>query len=1306
MSNGRDIVRLRAPGPVVVERARGGLRRLGATRGELLAYLVVALAVVVPVLTADWGWFTPDTRPELYQAPGRALRVLLSAWRPDPGLGQPNFDTGTAPMATVLLAIRALGASPWLAVRLWRALLLLVAGAGAVLLYHAVAVRGEAPGPRRAAAGRVAAGLLYVANPYVVVAGATTPILQPYALLPWLLLALGRAVREPRSWLGPAGFALAFFAAGGTNAGVVSLFMLLAVPCYLGWERLARRAAWRDLVGAAGRCLGLALLVSLYWLVPALAASGAGQVIAFSTERPRDVAVASSYAESLRLLGLWTLYGRQGDRLFLPSLAAYLTNPLVVLGSFLFPVAAAAGALVSRARARALAVILLAVAVPVMVGLFPTSRPSPFGRLLEQTFQHVPGAIAFRTTNKVGALAALGLALLIALGVAEAAARLSGRRVRIAWQGLAAVLAVLALVAATLPAWTGGAALLRFQIPAYWQRAAADLNAGRASTRVLFLPGEVQADYRWGWHGPDDVGAALLDRSWALRFTVPNGSDLQANFLAALDVPLASGMASGDLVSTMARYLGVGDVLLRNDLAWEQDGGPRPEAVARVLARDPGLRLEATYGHPGERTVAPGIGGASLQPLQRYAVADPRPIVRAEPAGGSLLVDGDSFALPSLHQSGLLLGQPAFRLLGSTTPEQLALALDDGARIVLTDSNRRRVWDLHRTDRSWTETLPADVPLDPAGNPSLSLFGDPAAQTVTTLSGARSISATNYGTAFGLVPYAKPAFAFDGDPRTAWLTGGFGTAIGQSISLQLDRPMEVHHLVLRPVLGGPVQVAKVRIRLDAGSLEVPVPPEPVVDVPIPRTVSGSLQVTITGTRGGPGLNPVGFWEIGIPGAKITQVARLPQRLRQLVDGLDTGARQRLASTPLDVVLTRQAGDPARPDDDEERALERSFWLPDARVFQASGRAAPAANLPEQAVDQLAGLPAGIVARSSSRAFDSMGVRASAAIDGNLDTAWVPGHGVGDSIELGFPAERVDHVTITQEVPKGLKGVDVVTEAKLSMNGRPPITAHLRQGTVRIALPRPVNARKLRLTLAKVTGLGTQVRISEINVGNLRATPAAGSTPLRGCVELARVDGKPLLARIRGTVQQLEQRASLPFSSCRGQGLRLGPGEHRLSSSSSSSSSSSAGWLVDLVDLSASGSAASDSPARRSAAPRFTITSSTPTRLTLDSEPSQGGAWYLVLGQGIDPRWRATMDGQPLGPPIAVDAWSAGWRISDPRAHQIAVEFAPQRPATLSLVASLTALVLVAGLLVGALRRRARLRPARNNGAIAGGPVQW
>src|SRR6266516_1673906 len=1281
----RELARIQTPVPVM-ERARSELRRL-ASRTELVAYAVIGLALLGALLFGSWGWLTQDTRPELYLAPARALRLTLATWRPDPYLGQPNFDAGTAPMALAVWAIRSLGVPAWVAVRLWRWLLLVVAGAGAALLYHSVTEQDQGPEARRAPLGRVVAALVYAANPYAVVGGATAPVLWPYALLPCMLLALAKAVRQPRSWTGPAAFALAVFAAGGTNAGVVPLFMLLAVPCYLAWVRLAQRLPWRDLARPALRCLGLALLVSLYWLVPALSARESAAAIAFNSQKPLDVAAVSSYAETLRGLGLWLTYGRSGDRLFTPAFAGYVTNPLIMLASFAFPVAAAVAALRSRSRARALAAILLAVAVPVMVGLFPTTGPpTPFARLLTRAFDRVPGAIAFRTTNKAGALAALAIALLIALGAAASIEAL--RRRAPLTRLLAPLLAVGVLVAGTLPLWSGGYAAQGSHLPAYWQQAAADLNASGAASRVLFLPGEVQSDYRWGLQVPDDLNVSLLSRPSVLRSTAPNGSDLQSNFLAALDVPLASGVPSGGVVSAMARYLGASEVLVRNDLAWERSGGVQPSLLAKGLAADPNLRLERSYGRPGENTLAPGISGqTALPPLQRYAVTSGSPaIVRAEPVEGALLVDGDSFALPSLASLGLLAKQPTFRLLGSMSPDEAAIALDDGAHIVLSDTIRRRIWDLHHTIAAWSPTLPGDQSLD--GSSTLSLFGDSSAQTVARLEGASSVSATSSGTVFGLVPWGKATSAFDGDPRTAWLTGNFGAAVGQSITLRLDHPVKRAHLPLHPVLGGPVQIASVRIHLDGGAIDAPVPAQSQVTVKFPATTTQSVTVEITGTRGGPGLNPVGFWEIGVPGVQVTEVARLPERIRQIASGLDAGGRGRLAATPLDVVLARAAGDPSSASDDEERALNRQFWLPDARSFTVTGQAQAGADLPEPLVDQLAGASPSIVATSSSRLFDSIDVRASAALDGNPDTAWIPGgdhNGEGEWIDLRVPDQTVNHVTVVQSIPKSLTGARVATEAQLSLNGGKPIPVHLREGSVTIPVPRqPI--RQLRLTLTKVAGLGSQVRVSEVQVGNahLPTVNDAGTT-LHGCVQLATVDGAPLKVSLKGTLQQLAKGTSLPVTACNGQRLSLGPGEHQLRSGS--------GWLVNLLDLASPGipgngavGAGGTGAATGSAIPRLTVTSSNATRSTISSEAANG-PWYLVLGQGYDSRWRATMDGQPLGPPVVLDGYSVGWRITSTGPHQITVAFGPQRQADLALYASLAGLALVVLLLAaGRLRR--------------------
>jgi arabinofuranan 3-O-arabinosyltransferase len=951
------------------------------------------------------------------------------------------------------------------------------------------------------------------------------------------------------------------------------------------------------------------------------------------------------------------------------------------------------------------------VVVPLMVGLFPTSNSSPFGHLLNRAFDQVPGVIAFRTTNKAGALAALAITLLAALGVAELALvhrgtslgfpgplrRLGGGRPA-ARRGRAvgAALLALALVAlAVLPAWTGGLALERFRVPAYWRQAAADLNAGPASSRVLLLPGQVQADYRWGWQGPDDLPASLLERHSVLRATVPNGSAEQSNFLAALDAPLAAGVPDRGGVAAMARYLGAGQVLVRNDVVWEEAGGAEPSALAADLASDPDLKPDASYGRPGQSTVAPQVANgadAELPPLRRYAVTDPRPILRTEPAAGTLLVDGDNFALPALQRFGLLDGQPAFRLLGEVSADDLALALDDGARIVLTDSNRRRAWRVQRGGQSYSPTLAASDPLDP-GTPTLSLFGDPTRQATSVLEGARSVTATSSGTVFGLVPYGKPAFAFDGDPRTAWVTGDFGAAVGQSITLRLQQPVNVSKLRLRPLLGGPVQIARVRIRLDGRTVDADVPPRPAVDVAVPPTTTSTIAVEITRTRGGPGLNPVGFWEIEVPGVRVSERVRLPSSLPGLLGGLDDRARRRLAATPLDVVLQRADGDPARLDDDEERALNRSFWLPDARSLEPVGFVRPGPGVPEQEVDRLAGAPGDVTAVSSSRAFDGIGVRASQALDFDPDTAWVPaGRGVGEWIELRFPARTLDHLTVTQVVPRGLVGVDTATEAELSLDGRSPRTAKLRAGTSRIDFPRQ-RVSRARITLTKVIGPGSQVRISGIDAGGAHIPQAAGSTRLRGCLKLATLDGQPLELAIGGTLDQFSRGQSLPVRACTGRPLRLGGGDHRLQSAP--------GWLVDLLALRSgpSGAAGAGAGAGAAPAPRVTVTSSSASGFSLATEPAQA-PFYLVSGQGYDPRWRASMDGQPLGPPQVLDGYSAGWRISDPRGHRITVRFGPQRWASASLAASLAALVLVVALLLVPLWRRQDPQGARGNGEPA------
>ena len=68
-----------------------------------------------------------------------------------------------------------------------------------------------------------------------------------------------------------------------------------------------------------------------------------------------------------------------------------------------------------------------------------------------------------------------------------------------------------------------------------------------------------------------------------------------------------------------------------------------------------------------------------------------------------------------------------------------------------------------------------------------------------------------------------------------------------------------------------------------------------------------------------------------------------------------------------------------------------------------------------------------------------------------------------------------------------------------------------------------------------------------------------------------------------------------------------------------------------------------------------------------------------------------MDGRPLGPPLLLDGYSVGWRITDQRPHRFEVAFAPQQAARWAFAASAAGLALVAVLLAGWRPTRARRR---------------
>src|ERR687897_2949672 len=918
-------------GPMTVglHRRAGGLLRpvLRGARGEWLALAVFVMLANAAVWLSSPGSFVPDIKPEVYLAPWRSAVDYLAAWREDPFLGSASFDVGLAPVAFVIAGLDVLGAPPEVAVRLFRVTLLVVGALGARQFVRYVS------NDQATRAGRVVAAVAYVANPYVVVAGSTLAILLPWALLPWFALAVLAALRHQGAWRYPVMAGLAFAAMTGINAGVVPLMQLLVVPALIVAAR-AERVPWRHVISSLVRTAVVVVALSAYWLAPALGAVGTGAVVLAHSESAEAIAAPSSAAEVLRGLGLWPMYGGDGGDPWLPGFSGYITTPWLVLLTGVLPALVLAALALVRGRTAVVILLLIVPAALIMVGQHPPQHPSPLGRTLGWLFEQVPLVGAFRTTNKVGSVLFLGATLALAMGVSYLVRRSTAR-----WRVLAGLGAfVLVTTAAVHPALAGRLFTVEYDVPAYWRAAARDLEDAADGPPVWILAGQSQADYVWTEPIPDDLDKTLLERSSVIRYTLPTASAPAANLLLAADTTLQERTAPPEALRAYARYLGVGQLLVRRDQRWLPWQGASPTDVDAQVRGSDGIRPGATYGDPGEST------GGPQAPLQIFDIVQGGSLVSAAPPGDHVLIAGDGFAVAPAAQAGLLDGFVPFRYLTDLDTPDLIAAIEDGGRLVMTDTNRRLGWQQNRL----TSAHGALLPVDEIPSTSFAL-GGPDDQTVLRVEGAQ-VTASQVGLGNGPLPWSAPELALDGDVDTAWQFGDSGRGLGATLDIELTEMRAVDEVGVRIARLGPREIAWVRIMAGGRGQLVEVWSDGVAVADLGGVVTDRLAIAVVDDRG-EGDNLLGVSEVEVEGVGAHRVVRLPLRLTKLAEGLDDEGVAALAATPLDVLLSRQVGIPgATPD--EERTLDRDLVLPDARDFVLEGlrpdhRSRVAGHRPEQ-----------------------------------------------------------------------------------------------------------------------------------------------------------------------------------------------------------------------------------------------------------------------------------------------------------------------------------------------------------------------
>lgn len=1221
-----------------------------ATRvtGERVAAASLAFLLVVVVFANNWGVLTPDTKPEIFVNSWRTASDFARPWLDSPEMGAPNYNVGIAPVAAAMGILDSLGARPWIAQRILRAGLLLLGACGMRAVYG----RLTAGTPLNTPAGRLGAAVAYVANPYVIVGGGTTPTLLPYALLPFVVLLLWRAVHGA-VWRWSAAAALVLAATSGLNAGVATLIDLVIVIPVAVHLAVTDRAALRRLPGVLVRTGTIYGALSLYWLIPTFFALTRATTGLGNTESLEAINIATSFAESVRGLGMWTLYGGGAGGPFLPGQIVLVTAPLVVVMSFGGPILAAAGAWLGRGPARVFGASAVLTGALLMSAPFPFTDRSTWGNAVIAVLDGVPGAAAFRTLNKAGGVLEIGLAVLIGLAVASIAGWVRSIEERV----MALLLAGVTVLGSTAPAWTGGLFPVTMDIPTYWIDAAThvnDLGAQESPGRVLLTPGVKLADYEWGYGGPDELGNSLFRRPNVFRTPIPSASPEGAALLGEVDRRLQQGVLPTGALSAMSALASIGIVVGRYDTTLPAGV---PAATRAALSADPGLGPGAEYGPP----VVDGGAAVSVRPVRSAGVD--RTVV---PAGGAVLLDGGPDALPDLVAAGLTAGAPTLLLAGALDDAALAAAVTDGARVVLTDSNARRQWsdDPIRTG----PLLTADADEDR----TRALYGL-ADQTVAQMEGGARLTKAGRGAIFGPFATGDPSLAFDGDRTTAWLFGNFGTGAGNAVTVHLDRPRVVGSVNLRLMSSLGAHITEIRVTGDGpqGKVVASVTPGDWDSFPAAVDLGGRILDTITvevTKTGGMGAGWVGLREIELDGIRLTKVARTPTALPQRLAALAPDLRR----TPIDVLLHRQSGDASGLNAEEPR-LERDLTLPDKRRYDVTGTVRLAGGVADSEIDRLLGASDEVVAESSSRAFNNPALRAGAALDSvggaaDLGTGWIPADPViGEWLSADFPSRRLTAFSLTQNATGA-----IITSALVSINDAEPFPVTLQPGKTRIALPKETTAHRVRVMITAIRGDGV-VRVLDLGLPRLDLPAEAPE----GCHVVATIDGGPLRMRLEDPVTALLGGRPVAMRSCDGSALHLAAGEHRVRSVRS--------FAVDDLRLRSVRATTRIAPAT----PQFQVSRSGPTRtavtLTSDCAPC-----YLSSGQSIDPNWRATQDGKDLGAPTVVDGYAAGWRIEAKAGTRLLVTYAPVRIAAAAWWLSGAALLLAMGLAFGLAERVATI----------------
>ncbi len=914
----------------------------------LLSAFLISLA-----FGQDTGKIVIDTKLALAINPGHLLHDAIHLWQFRDTFGSiQNQSYGYLfPMGPFFLAGHLLGLPAWITQRSWLAIFLVVGLWGTILLAEEMHVGNTWT--------RAIAALTYTCSPFVLTTLLASGGILSTILLPWALLPLVRIKRVGTSLPKAAalsGVAVLFM--GGINA--ITVLAVLFAPFIWILTRKDNTARLK----LAGWWL-LAMAMATIWYVGALLLQG---VYGFDflpyTETAHDTNFITSLGEVMRgggqwislqvIHGIWTPPGWYFEN---DSMAIVATALLAALGIW--------GLSRNDMPERLFMVCTLSFGILVTSigywGHLGSPLSAPINAILD-------GPLApLRNISKFQPLINIALSF----GIAHALARiyetrsLLGKKAKEVSKRLQSGLTSISLKAIGAIVLTGSLVFLMWpllsnnlypagsfdSIPSYWYQASNWLASHSGRGTSLLVPGIDFGRFTWGVTN-DQPMEAISKSAWAMRTIAPLSSVGNIQMMDAVNNVLANGIPAPGLASYLARN-GIRYLVAENDQNPYTTAGPTPYEVAMVLAQSPGIKLVKRFGPPA---VIPNGGpdssiiydpsnlATTFNAIEIYKVEPPSPVITTYPAKNGIELTGGPQALLALANLYGSLPNVAASLTGDTLGPKFT-----HTTWIAADTQQYRDEDYGQIYNGYSYILTSN---EKAPGPSISnetgkhpkapkertVVNGISHETVAIIHGAKSITASSYGSPVARIPGYQPLAAFlDHADNAAWASSGVNLH-DPWIKITFNHPIYISHITVTPLDDGPWRplTTQVKITTQAGSRISPTKPYQIPQqIPTAAGKTSWLKLTITrykppveiGSVSGPGMA-----HIAIPGVHVSETLKVPS------DGASAASPSITPTYLFSDPLVKPFAYLSPPT--QEPNLSRLFYVPHKSTFTVVAQVSP------------------------------------------------------------------------------------------------------------------------------------------------------------------------------------------------------------------------------------------------------------------------------------------------------------------------------------------------------------------------------